>query len=100
MVAPDIKERVDAHIKNDKVYAATKSYCPHCKATKKLFEDLNIEYEYEDLDLIPEGPAIQAYLLELTGQRTVPNIFIKGQHIGGNSDLQALHKEGKLLALL
>lgn len=38
-----------------------------------------------------DGPKIQAALLDLTGQRTVPNIFIGQQHMGGNSDLQALH---------
>jgi glutaredoxin 3 len=37
-------------------------------------------------------------LQELTGQRTVPNIFIKQKHIGGNSDLQA--KKGELNDLL
>ena len=48
-----------------------------------------------DLDLLPngDGPIIQAELLQLTGQRTVPNIFIGGTPIGGNSDLQSLHYE-------
>ncbi|KAJ5852116.1 uncharacterized protein N7529_011501 [Penicillium soppii] len=36
-----------------------------------------------------EGSAIQDALLEISGQRTVPNIFIDKKHIGGNSDLQA-----------
>lgn len=35
-----------------------------------------------------DGSAIQSTLQEITGQRTVPNIFIGKQHIGGNSDLQ------------
>lgn len=100
MVSPAVKERVDKHIANDVVYVASKSYCPHCKATKNLLTELKIDYVYEDLDFIEEGPEIQAYLKELTGQNTMPNIFIKGKHIGGNSDLQALHKEGKLLPLV
>lgn len=37
---------------------------------------------------VEEGSAIQSALAEITNQRTVPNIFIKQQHIGGNSDLQ------------
>jgi glutaredoxin 3 len=45
-----------------------------------------------------DGSAIQAALREMTGQTTVPNIFIKQQHIGGNSDLQA--KRGALPSLL
>ena len=37
-----------------------------------------------------DGSLIQQYLLQKTGQRTVPNIFINSKHIGGNSDLQAI----------
>jgi glutaredoxin 3 len=43
---------------------------------------------------------VQAALLAITGQRTVPNIFINHKHIGGNSDLKALANSGKLKALL
>lgn len=43
-----------------------------------------------------DGAEIQEALLELTGQRTVPNVFIGGQHIGGNSDVQALKSADKL----
>jgi glutaredoxin len=48
-----------------------------------------------DMDLMPDddGSIIQAELLAMTDQRTVPNIFIGGTHIGGNSDLQTLHFE-------
>lgn len=44
------------------------------------------------LTIYPEddGSAIQAALSDITGQSTVPNIFIKQEHIGGNSDLQAI----------
>lgn len=45
-----------------------------------------------------DGAAIQDALEEITTQRSVPNIFIKQQHIGGNSDLQA--KKGQLDGLL
>jgi glutaredoxin 3 len=47
---------------------------------------------------IDDGSAIQSTLGEMTGQTTVPNIFIAKKHIGGNSDLQA--KKGSLNALL
>lgn len=50
--------------------------------------------------LIADGAEIQDTLEQMTGQRTVPNIFINGQHIGGNSEFQALYKEGKLKELL
>ena len=47
---------------------------------------------------LDDGAALQDALEDLTGQRTVPNIFIKRAHIGGNSDLQA--KKGELDGLL
>ena len=40
--------------------------------------------------VLDDGSAIQAALADMTGQSTVPNVFIKQQHIGGNSDLQAM----------
>lgn len=45
-----------------------------------------------------DGAAIQDALEEITGQRSVPNIFIGQKHIGGNSDLQS--KKGELPNLL
>jgi glutaredoxin 3 len=35
-------------------------------------------------------------LLQMTGQKSVPNVFVKGEHIGGNDDLQKAAREGKL----
>jgi len=45
-----------------------------------------------------DGAALQDALEDITGQRSVPNIFIEQKHIGGNSDLQA--KKGELDDLL
>lgn len=55
-----------------------------------------------DLDLLPgeDGFKVQTELLSLTGQRTVPNIFIGGTPIGGNSELQSLHHETNELELM
>ena len=47
---------------------------------------------------LDDGDAIQSALEEISSQRTVPNIFINHQHVGGNSDLQA--KKGQLPGLL
>ena len=43
-----------------------------------------------------DGPALQDALAEKTGQRIVPNIFINGEHLGGNSELQAANNDGSL----
>lgn len=81
-----VKSLIDAH----PVFVASKSYCPYCSATKKLLASAAPEAFVIELDQMEEGDDIQQALAQITGQRTVPNVFIKGKHIGGNSDLQAL----------
>ncbi|MCJ1284153.1 hypothetical protein MMC26_003484 [Xylographa opegraphella] len=76
----------------------SKSYCPYCKATKALLSQLGAKFYTIELDQVDDGAAIQDALEEMTHQRSVPNIFIKKQHIGGNSDLQA--KKSELPGLL
>jgi glutaredoxin 3 len=46
------------------------------------------------------GTEIQSQLLKLTGQRTVPNIFVKGQHLGGCDDTLAAIQSGKFAKML
>jgi glutaredoxin 3 len=53
-----------------------------------------------ELDEESEGSDIQAYLADKTGQRTVPNIFINGEHIGGSDDLAKLNSSGQLKKLV
>lgn len=53
-----------------------------------------------DLGSLEDGNERQEALLELTGQKTVPNIFIGGKHIGGNSDLQKAIKEQRAQKML
>ena len=43
--------------------------------------------------VVDDGAALQDALEDITGQRSVPNIFIEQKHIGGNSDLQAQKKQ-------
>ncbi|GAA5820710.1 hypothetical protein JCM11251_003123 [Rhodosporidiobolus azoricus] len=83
-----------------KTVVFSKSYCPYCKSTKDLLDSLKVDYDVYELDQMEEGSDWQAYLAEKTGQRTVPSVFIGQKHIGGNSDLQALHKKGELQKLV
>lgn len=85
--------QVEDLIKTKKVFVASKTYCPYCTAAKRLIEDVYPEAYVLELDTIDNGDEIQNILAKITGQRTVPNIFINEKHIGGNSDLQALGKE-------
>jgi glutaredoxin 3 len=47
-----------------------------------------------------DGPDLQMALFKMTGQKSVPNVFVKGQHIGGNEETQNAAKEGKLKEML
>ncbi len=49
---------------------------------------------------VADGPEIQDLLLQLTKQRTVPNVFINGKHIGGCDSVLELHSQNKLTALI
>ncbi|XAR51885.1 Thioredoxin-disulfide reductase [Bertholletia excelsa] len=57
--------------------------CPYCVNVKKLLTELGAAYKAIELDTEIDGREIQAALAEWTGQRTVPNVFIGGNHIGG-----------------
>lgn len=87
---------VNAEIAAHDVVVFSKSYCPFCKKTKDLFEDLKVDATVYELNQMDDGADIQSALLELTGQNTVPNVFIKGEHIGGNDDCQKAAKAGTL----
>jgi glutaredoxin 3 len=79
----------------------SKSYCPYCDATKATFAKMDgVKPKIIELDVVENGPAIQAALQEMTGQRTVPNVFVKGTHIGGNDDTQLAVKMGKIKKML
>jgi len=49
---------------------------------------------------MPDCYLYQQELQALSGQRTVPNVWVNGQHIGGNDEIQSAHRTGKLNKLL
>jgi len=87
------REQVHKLVAENAVMVFAKRTCPYCHATRATLDGLHAKYGLLELDTIPDGRVIQDILEEETGQRTVPNIFIKGKSIGGNSDLQAKKKE-------
>jgi len=87
------KTKAQDIINSNPVAVFSKSYCPYCKATKSLLDEAGAKYFAIELDQVDDGAAIQAALKEINGQSSVPNIYIKQQHIGGNSDLQARKNE-------
>jgi len=94
------KSKVQGLIDDNAVVVFSKSYCPYCTATKKTLAGLGVQAVVVELDQVDDGSEIQNALAELTGQRTVPNVFIGKQHVGGNSDLQDKKASGELVKLL
>ncbi|ERT00597.1 glutaredoxin [Sporothrix schenckii ATCC 58251] len=86
-------------IDDNAVVVFSKSYCPYCRSTKRTLDGLGAKYFAIELDQEEDGSEIQDALQRLSGQRTVPNIYIGKRHIGGNSDLEA-HKNKDLKKLL
>lgn len=97
---PDVNLYIDKLIKENDVMIFSKSYCPFCIKVKAIFDGLNVSYNAYELDLEENGAAIQASLLQKTGQKTVPNTFIKGKHLGGASDTESASKDGRLQRML
>ncbi|KAJ2961279.1 hypothetical protein NQ176_g11013 [Zarea fungicola] len=87
-------------IDENPVMVFSKSWCPYCKATKSLLSSLDVDFKTVELDQESDGAAIQDALEGISGQRSVPNIYISKKHIGGNSDIQSLNNSGKLKSLL
>lgn len=78
----------------------SKSWCPYCAQCKAVFDEMSQSYTAIELDERDDGVELQAALLQMTQQRTVPNVFVGGQHLGGNDDTQQAARSGKLGALL
>jgi glutaredoxin 3 len=75
----------------------TTRVCPYCIAAKRLLQAREVPYEEID---VSGDDAKRAWLVEATGRRTVPQIFIGGEAIGGYDELAALDKSGQLAAKL
>jgi glutaredoxin 3 len=80
-----------------KVQVYSKQHCPYCVRAKALLQKKGVAYEEIDVE---HDDARRAWLVEASGQRTVPQIFVDGRPLGGFSDIDALDKQGKLDAIL
>lgn len=75
----------------------TTPICPYCVRAKSLLKQKGVAWT--EIDVSRDDNERMA-LMARTKQRTVPQIFINGQHVGGSDDLYALERAGKLDALL
>lgn len=77
-----------------KIEIYTTEVCPYCVKAKKLLDHKGQTYEEIRVDV--DETARDAMMARSNGARSVPQIFIGDQHVGGCDDLYALEAEGKL----
>jgi len=95
----DISSAVSEWIEKNDVMVFSKTTCPFCIKLKKIFKEKRIEFVSVELNTMGEdGVKIQEELLKTSGQKTVPNVFVRGKHIGGSDTTLDLLKEGKLFS--
>ena len=80
-----------------KIVIYTTQICPYCVRAKMLFQRKGATYEEID---VSHDDEMRRRLVSMTGQRTVPQIFINDRHIGGCDELYALDRQGALDPLL
>ena len=81
--------------KTVEIYAA--SWCSYCTRAKVLLDHKNVDFNEID---VTTGGVRKTEMIERSGRRTVPQIFINDRHIGGHDDLVALDQAGVLDQLL
>lgn len=80
-----------------KITVYTKQHCPYCVRAKHLLARKGVSFD----EVSVEGKDdLREWLVEATGQRTVPQIFAGDRSLGGYSDLAALDAEGRLDPIL
>lgn len=76
----------------------TTAVCPYCIRAKQVLKARGVE-QIEEVR-VDTDPQARMTMMEVTGQRTVPQIFIGDTHVGGCDDLMALDSRGGLVPLL
>lgn len=76
----------------------TTAVCPYCIQAKRILQSKGVEVIKEVR--VDSHPDERVKMMELTGRRTVPQIFIGNTHVGGCDDLMALDARGGLIPLL
>ncbi|GAU38424.1 hypothetical protein TSUD_396040 [Trifolium subterraneum] len=109
-----LEETIKNTLSQNPVVVYSKSWCSYCSEVKSLFKKLGVQPLVIELDeLGPQGPQLQKLLERITGQYTVPNVFIEqfisdpkvffiagGNHIGGCTDTLKLYRKGDLETLV
>jgi glutaredoxin 3 len=80
-----------------KVTIYTAAYCPFCTRAKRLLERKGVAFQEIDAEGDEE---LRTWLVQKTGQMTVPQIFVGERSLGGFSDIDALDRQGRLDPIL
>jgi glutaredoxin 3 len=80
-----------------RVLMYTTAVCPYCQMAERLLRSKGVDVEKVRVDLEPQR---RVEMMEKTGRRTVPQIYVGEIHVGGYDDLAALDRAGKLDPLL
>ncbi|KAK8467803.1 hypothetical protein PHAVU_007G155300 [Phaseolus vulgaris] len=96
-----LEDTINKTVAENPVVVYSKTWCSYSSEVKSLFKKLGVNPLVFELDEMgPQGPQLQKGLERITGQHTVPNVFIGGKHIGGCSDTMKLYRKGELEPLL
>jgi glutaredoxin 3 len=76
----------------------TTAVCPYCIRAKSILKNKGVE-KIEEIR-IDQDPEAMKHMMNITGRRTVPQIFIGDKHVGGCDDLMALDSAGGLVPML
>ena len=96
-----VSDHIQELINQYPVMVFSKTLCPYCRTAKEILSKYPLEKKYHvlELDQISNGDHYQTELKNLTGDRTVPRIFINGKCIGDEDDLKDFEKQGALQKL-
>ena len=102
MQRSQVAKLVSDFAKQHQVALFSKTWCPFCAKVKNLFESHNVKYEAYELDKIPEADCemIQDHLKEVTGIRSVPNVWLNGSFAGDSSKMMELAEQRKLFKMI
>ena len=100
-----VKAKLEQQIRTKPCVMYSMSTCPFCKTAAEEIGSMGTMFTVLDLDVEEDGMPLKAELMSITGQSSVPQVFIGGQFIGGCNDggmggVVPLKKSGKLEEML
>lgn len=99
-MAPISHSLLQNFIQSNRIAIISKTTCPFCARVKKLLTDINEPFKTIEINEDPDGADIHKQLIERVGKTSVPQVFVKGTHVGGCDDTLSSSESGRLRDLL